>query len=915
MKKSVRSIYCSMRLFFCCVAFAVYGQAHQTFHDWRATWLAGFPPGTDLSFGGDADGDGIVNGEEYATLEDPLSVSNKSTLSWQVLPASDGSLSFLWNPDAADIHWVVHETNQLSSPVADWPIVTSNAAVLRIPSGDFSSVSVTLDETAKTNRFFALQMMLDEAGSSLDLLDDESRWSLYNNAHFTTDSGSVRPSSGFEFLRHYRSGAWNHSAAVRDIGIVLEVGTYKISIDVGHDGSSLPFAAGYVNIGFAEGVSGITQAAQVRDAIQLFDAVPGVTRSVISNTVPNAGWERWKIQVEIAANSPAIGKTVYLGIHAQSGSTGNQALFDHVQIEKQSAEDEGWLLFNNARSLSESGWLTPVEGSRFLHHSVGANWSHSAMVKEVGLTLRPGTYLITLDAGYDANSSRVFAAEDSIHLGFVDASAVRTNAYNVKDQINEFKALSGVTVSETRVPPINGWVPWRIEISVDAGCSAIGQSVFFAIHAQSKLDPNQAGFDHLRIIEPPVEAIVVQADQDVAWINKEMFGANLVYHAEQLDAAFASAFNACGMELLRYPGGSICEQEFDYLDSDGPDNDRPSLSETVEFCSTNGTELILVVPTKRFLTHLSAGIQYAKDFVTAVNIDKDFGDIHVKYWELGNEYYASPVGADALTADEYKVIADQFAAGMVQADPTIVPAVQFRRTELPEAQIISDYLAASTNNGSVRASLTHVYPGDNFLVMRDSVPSQLSTGKQIFGLDDLLVTEWNVASGAGLTGMKQANALSLLFESLVRGGATHTTLWPLNWQINGVGTVLSDVNTGALRPPGQAFAKLARQVKESTLVQTTVGSDAFHVSAYRRAAQELTLFVMCYELPAATAVKINVDGFAFSRVEAERLSKEDELAQGAATWFEAHTVQDGNDIYIEANQMNDWEIIRITLYL
>ncbi|MEA2067972.1 MAG: hypothetical protein U9P12_02115, partial [Verrucomicrobiota bacterium] len=802
---------------------------------------------------------------------------------------------------------------QLADPVSEWPTVT-NAVVLRTPSGDFSQVSVTLDETVKTNRFFALQMMLDEAGSSLDPLDGDGRWSLYSNAHFTTDSESILPASGFEFLRHYRTGAWNHSAAVRDIGILLEVGTYVISVDVGHDGSSLPFADGYVNIGFAEDVAGVTHAVEVRDAITLFDAIPGVTRSVISNAVPVAGWERWEIQVEIVAKSPAIGKTVYLGIHAQSGSTGSQALFDRVQIEKQSAEDEDWTLFNNAQSLSESGWLTPVEGNRFLHHSVGANWSHSAMVKESGLTLQPGTYVITLDAGYDANSSRPFAAENSINLGFIDATAALADAYDVKDQLSLFKGLSGVAVSETRAPTVNGWVPWRIEISVDAGSSAVGQSVFFAIHAQSKLDPNQANFDHLRIIEPPAEAIVVQADQDVAWINKEMFGANLVYHTEQLDAAFASAFNACGMELLRYPGGTICEQEFDYLDSDGPDDDRPSLSETVEFCITNGTELILVVPTKRFLTNIPAGVQYAKDFVKAVNIDKDFGDIHVKYWELGNEYYADPAGAEEITADEYKVIADQFAAGMVQADPTIVPVVQFRRTELVEAQTISDYLAASTNNGSVRASLTHVYPGNNFFEMRDNVPSQLSTGKQIFGLDDLLVTEWNVASGSGLTGMKQANALSLLFESLAKGGATHTTLWPLNWQFNGVGTVLSDVDTGALRPPGQAFAELARQVKESTLVQTEIGSDAFHVSAYRDASQALTLFVMCYELPASTSMKIHVNGFAFSRVEAERLSKADELARGAATWFEAYTVQDGNDIYVEANQMNDWEIIRLTIY-
>ncbi|MCF7818773.1 MAG: hypothetical protein K9M54_12930 [Kiritimatiellales bacterium] len=915
MKNKVGMMLCAMRLLFLCGACAIHCTASAAggFYDWRNVWMEGAPVGSDLAFGGDLDGDGMKNGEEYAMLSDPM-VAGKSSFHGTFTAGSNAVLGLEWNSAAPDISWYLRSADRLAEPAETWPLAT-NATVSRTPDGDLSSIQVNLNEPNGTNRFFALQIRRDEPGTVLDLFDDDGRWNLIGNAAFSTGSGSVAPTSGFEFLRHYKSGAWNHSAAVRDAGIPVAAGSYVITVDVGHDGTALPFATGYVNIGFLEDPAGIASASGVRDAITLFDTIAGVSRTVVSNAVPNAGWKTWQIRIDIAADSVAIGRTAYVGIHAQSGSSGNQALFDHVRVESFPAEDEGWTLFNNAKSLSESGWLVPVEGTRFLNHTVGANWSHSAMVKDSGLTIEPGTYVMALDAGYDANSSRPFATDDCVRFGFIDAATNYATAVEVRDAITAFKALAGVAATEERTPVVaNGWVPWRQELDVAAGSAAVGKGVLFGIHAQSKTTVNQASFDHVRIIGPVAHEVVVSADQDVAWIDPKMFGANLVYHAEKLDSSYIKAFNDCGMELLRYPGGSICEQEFDYLDSDGPDNDRPSLYDVVGFCNSNNTELILVVPTKRFKDDIPAGVQYAKAFVKAVNIDHMFGNIHVKYWELGNEYYANPTDALAITADEYKVIADQFAAGMVQTDPTIVPVVQFRRTELVEAQTISDYLTASTNNGSVRASLTHAYPGEDLVNIRDALPVQFSQGKQIYGFDDLLVTEWNIGSGAGVKGMKLANYVLLLFESLAKGGVTKTTMWPLNWQINGVSTVWSDVNTGALRPAGQAFAELAPLAKESTLVQTTVGSDAFHVSAYRRGSQELALFVTSFALPVPTLLKIHVDGFPFSRVEAHRLGKEDELSNGAGTWEDAHVVQDGQDLYVEANKFNDWEIVRLTLY-
>lgn len=584
-----------------------------------------------------------------------------------------------------------------------------------------------------------------------DKLEDDASWTLHGNGTFATSSGALAPVTGSAFFQHTTQTPDTHSAASRPLQSTLEAGEYTITVQVGHDGGSTPFAVGNIDVGLYEASTAIAQAGDVGTAIHSLATMPGVRRMAVSFPSPNAAWATWRVVYRIAADSPAIGLPLSLGLHVQSGSSGgSQAAFDDLTLEGP----------------------------------------------------RP-----------------------------------------------------------------------RYE-----------------------------------------ESVTVQAATELADISPKMFGANLVFMTQLLDNNFSNAFLECGMKLVRYPGGTVTEIDFDFRDSDGPGNDRPSLSDVIHFCNATDTELLLVVPTKRFATNITAGVEYVSDFVRAVNIDKTFGDIYVKYWSLGNEYYAGMAeDPPGLTADQYKVIADEFAAGMVAVDPSIIPIVQFPRGNTEDIQIISDYLAASTHAGSVRAILTHAYPGTNAIAStsRITIPTQMAEGMAGFKNDDLLVTEWNIGSSNNQKGMRLANHLLSLFDGLARGGVKRTTMWPLSWQYNGVGTALSDFYTGELRPPGQAFAWLSAAAAHGTLVYSAYDYLRYGVTAYRQP-DRLTILVSARDLP-ASRIKFTINDYAFSSVKATRMSAAGESSHDPAPIYPASYLRAGNEVYVDVNASNDWEVIRIIL--
>ncbi|MES2695817.1 MAG: hypothetical protein V4773_20250 [Verrucomicrobiota bacterium] len=402
-----------------------------------------------------------------------------------------------------------------------------------------------------------------------------------------------------------------------------------------------------------------------------------------------------------------------------------------------------------------------------------------------------------------------------------------------------------------------------------------------------------------------------------------MFGTNVVYNkiTQAQWPTFISTFNALGMTTLRYSGGTVTEDLFDFKDSDGPNNDYISLSMFLQSVAANDITPLLVVPTKRFRNnYTTTGAQYAKDYVKAVNVDhgvtggEQFGTTQkVEIWELGNEYYGDNEGGAPLSPTLYGQIAQKFATSMKTIDASIIPVVQFVRTDLTAAQTIANQLSG----GAVEACLTHTYPGDAEGI--GNVENQLINGSNIFSLEPM-VTEWNMGSGSE-TGLVLATRIPKLFRELVDGGVTIATQWPMMWWNNSVNSALAQAS-GALRPPGQIFQWLSQCANNRKLVGTSSSSTAISSLAFKNpAGTKLFVLVLCANSLTDAQVGITINGFNgnnFTVVQAKRYS----AAGGFTTELEEVTpatlrtvvpAKSNNVLTLTTNKYSKYEVIRIDL--
>ncbi len=396
----------------------------------------------------------------------------------------------------------------------------------------------------------------------------------------------------------------------------------------------------------------------------------------------------------------------------------------------------------------------------------------------------------------------------------------------------------------------------------------------------------------------------VNASQVEGYSSQNLFGANLVYHKNNLDAAYKQTFSALGMRSIRYPGGTIAETDFDYLDSNGPGDDRPSLNDVLNYCSTNSLTPFLVIPTKRFKNNIQAGASYAKDFVQAVNQSDTFGNLDVLHWEIGNEYYASD-GLPSISASKYGTIANAMNQSMLDHDDRINPTVQFYRHNITDAGIIAGKI-----DGQAKAILTHVYP-DTSDAQIDAVAGQLISARSAFGSDELYVTEWNISSGSSSRSMMHASYLVQIFSAMVDGGVKRAHVWPLLWKSNGVATVLAS-ETGSLRPAGSLLQWLSAYASNTSKVEAAASDPAIKSFAFKKAG-ELTIFVLARDAPLNSSLKLKINNFSFSQVAAQRMWAHDPMSLSTPSVSTVTPARNSAQLAITINKYSKWEIIRITL--
>lgn len=422
--------------------------------------------------------------------------------------------------------------------------------------------------------------------------------------------------------------------------------------------------------------------------------------------------------------------------------------------------------------------------------------------------------------------------------------------------------------------------------------------------------------------------VTVSAGTAGAHVYPTMFGTNLVYSAiDQLHwTDFLNTFDALGMNALRYPGGTVTEADFDFRQSNvsGTKTDCITLTQFLQAVAANGYTPILVAPTKRFRsTYATTGAAYARDFVKAVNIDhgvpggEQFQTTQtVALWEMGNEYYASPgtgsnPNTDPLTPTLYGKIANKFGTEMKTIDASIIPVVQFYRSDLAAAQTIKNQLSP----GVMEGCLTHLYPAP--AASFSSVQTQVEDGAAIFGLSPM-ITEWNMANDS-VTGLTLANYLPKLFQAQVEAGVTISTQWPLMWHNNSVDTALAQLD-GQLRPPGQVYQWLNQAANNRNTVPTSTSSTALDCLAWKDTSGHLSLLILCGASQSDAQVAITINGYNGSNfvvTSAQRLSAAGgpgtESAHTTATVSNVSPLKSGNVLTITTNKLTQQEVIRIDI--
>ena len=307
--------------------------------------------------------------------------------------------------------------------------------------------------------------------------------------------------------------------------------------------------------------------------------------------------------------------------------------------------------------------------------------------------------------------------------------------------------------------------------------------------------------------------------QQAAPIAPEMFGA---IHSNVLSfGAFAADYEALGLTGLRFPGGSLAENDraasgewlYDpvaYESGFHPDHalgHRASLPDMVALAASKGVTLSLTVPVERFFDDPEAGGAWMTrllERLSAFDGDPPFT------LDIGNEAYSDPAAygavlahmlgalrearADGLTGVSagIQVMKDPF--GSVAANAEMLAALQsVDGTLLAEVDAVRMHaLDLPIRNAARYEDVRAAGPG----FVMDAIEAQggrpaLHVSAWAVRGDDALPADWTGPASAPLAA---SGAMLSLFASLVELGATRADAW---------GLAVSEANRTALSFAGE----------------------------------------------------------------------------------------------------------------
>lgn len=322
------------------------------------------------------------------------------------------------------------------------------------------------------------------------------------------------------------------------------------------------------------------------------------------------------------------------------------------------------------------------------------------------------------------------------------------------------------------------------------------------------------------------------------------FGSNFLYDQDVASEGsnYDTINSAMNIKTLRFPGGTLAENNFDITNT----NDLAKLELFIEYCSRNGHNAMIVLPTFNYFDDGSGNPFTAAEqaeiqtYVRHVLNLAALNGVTIQGFEMGNELYQF----EGTETDDWSVaeFADLQAkmADLVhdeignEADIYI----QAGRTASENQAFVAAFTDNSTDDldlNDVDGIITHLYYGvtNGDLSRIGGVKSRLElldTHWGSYGLDTI-VTEWNTSESSNggsstVSGLARLAALSRGFGDMIGHGVDTAMFWT-TIAAGGNGRATLADQTGNILPSGYWY-----QLITTTLVDTELVSDYNYDAAF-----------------------------------------------------------------------------------
>ncbi|MBY6046701.1 M10 family metallopeptidase C-terminal domain-containing protein [Vannielia litorea] len=400
---------------------------------------------------------------------------------------------------------------------------------------------------------------------------------------------------------------------------------------------------------------------------------------------------------------------------------------------------------------------------------------------------------------------------------------------------------------------------------------------------------------------------------DAATVDADHFGVNLLYRDEEfadVDGGVIESLEALGTTTLRWPGGGITESDFTmdaydivfmekfsgHADQNGDGVTVLSLSNFLATASQVGGAASIVIPTidgfgvragEALLSGVygertvsEAYLELVSDYVMTVLELADSHGVHIKTFEIGNEFWLG----GQMTAEEYGRLAAETAQVVDEAissfeptngsqetgiivqsthcagkfspkvaskiwvnpnDPDQLSSVEvpgFTEIEIPgqgnarvqlEALIeqLNAYVSPEGTGASevITGIVDHYYEdtglegvdnGDYSLYMLSLWEELLDRPVDLPQLE-FHITEWNARANARFEdnrGLAQASMIVEQFYEMIVNGVDAAQIWPLRHEWSVEDTALTGYDVGGLRIAGEAFAMMSESLTGTSAI-------------------------------------------------------------------------------------------------